>query len=228
MGIQLRITLPDQPGALARVTQALARAGADIMSLTGARVRGRPSSRRPAAALARTVGRPSRCSTRRTACAGVAVLGCRRTRWVLDGRPELDLMGCLLAVPERGMETLLDMTPIALDTDWAELRAPVRRLPVLYGTAVRPRDDMAPDAMPVRALATQSGDSACAYLPLQALRSVLVLGRDGGPPFLRAELANAERVVDLAVRLLERVLLTSTGLAEPSELTAHLMLAEGA
>jgi hypothetical protein len=126
------------------------------------------------------------------------------------------------------METLLDMLPIALDTDWAELRAPVRRLPVLYGTTTQPRDDVAPDTMPVRALATQTGDSACAYLPLQALRSVLVLGRDGGPPFLRAELASAERIVDLSVKLLERILQDPSGFVEPSELTAHLMLAEGA
>jgi hypothetical protein len=227
LGIQLRITLPDQPGTLARVTQAIARAGADIISLSvleseaGRAVddlRLRWPDGRPTQPLLDAVH----------GCAGVAVLGCRRTRWVLDGRPELDLMSCLLAVPERGMETLLDMVPIVLDADWAELRAPVRRLPVLYGTSSQPRDDLAPDSMPVRGLATRSGDSACAYLPLQVLRSVLVLGRDGGPPFLRAELANAERVVDLAVKLLERVLQASPGLAEPGELTAHLMLAEGA
>jgi hypothetical protein len=227
MGIQLRITLPDQPGALARVTQAIARAGADVISITvleseagravdDLRLRW-PDGRSTQTLLDAAHG-----------CAGVAVLGCRRTRWVLDGRPELDLFGCLLAVPERGMETLLDMLPIALDTDWAELRAPVRRLPVLYATTTQPRDDVAPDTMPVRALATQSSDSACAYLPLQPLRSVLVLGRDGGPPFLRSELASAERIVDVAVKLLERILHDSTGFAEPSELTAHLMLAEGA
>jgi hypothetical protein len=209
------------------VAQAIARAGADIMSLTvleseaGRAVddlRLRWPDGRPTQTLLDAVH----------GCAGVAVLGCRRTRWVLDGRPELDLMSCLLAVPERGMETLLDMAPIALDADWAELRAPVRRLPVLYGTSSQPRDDVAPDTMPVRALATQSGESSCAYLPVQALRSVLVLGRDGGPPFLRAELVTAERVVDLAVKLLERVLQHGTQLTEPSELTAHLMVAEGA
>jgi hypothetical protein len=227
VSIQLRLTLPDQPGALARVAQAIARAGADVISISvleseagravdDLRVRwpdGRPTQPLLDAA---------------NGCAGVAVLGCRRTRWVLDGRPELDLMSCLLAVPERGMETLLDMAPIALDADWAELRAPLRRLPVLYGTAAVPRDDVAPDTMPVRALATRSGASSCAYLPMQALRSVLVLGRDEGPPFLHAELVNAERVVDVAVKLLEQVLHRRRRPADPSELTAHLMLAAGA
>jgi hypothetical protein len=227
MGIQLRITLPDQPGALARVTQAIARAGADVISITV--LESEAGRAVDDLRLRWPDGRPTQALLDAAhGCAGVAVLGCRRTRWVLDGRPELDLFSCLLAVPERGMETLLDMVPIALDTDWAELRAPVRRLPVLYATTTQPRDDVAPDTMPVRALATQSGESSCAYLPLQALRSVLVLGRDGGPPFLRAELASAERIVDLAVKLLERILQDSNMFAEPSELTAHLMMAEGA
>jgi hypothetical protein len=227
VSIQLRITLPDQPGALARVAQAIARAGADIMAVTvldsetGRAVddlRLRWPSGRPTHLLLDAVN----------AVPGVAVLGCRRTRWVLDGRPELDLMSGLLAVPERGMETLLDMAPAVLDADWAELRAPVRRLPALYVTSMRPRDDLAPDTMPVRALATESGSSACAYLPMVPLHSVLVLGRDEGPPFLRAELAHAERIVDLAVKVLERVLLPMPKYGEPSELTAHLMVAQGA
>jgi hypothetical protein len=222
MSIALRITLPDQPGALARVAQALARAGADIMSITvleseaGRAVddlRLRWPSGRPSHLLLDAV----------SGVAGVAVLGCRRTRWVLDGRPELDLMSGLLAVPERGMETLLDLAPAVLDADCAELRAPVRRLPVLYTTSMRPHDDLAPDRMPVRALATQIGDCVCAYLPMEPLHSVLVLGRDDGPPFLRAELANGERIVDLAVKLLERVLTPTPSFGEPSELTAHLM-----
>jgi hypothetical protein len=227
VSIALRITLPDQPGALARVAQAIARAGADIMSITvleseaGRAVddlRLRWPSGRPTHLLLDAV----------RGVAGVAILGCRRTRWVLDGRPELDLMSGLLSVPERGMETLLDMAPAVLDADWAELRAPVRRLPALYATSPRPRDDLAPDTMPVRALATQTADSACAYLPMLPLHSVLVLGRDDGPPFLRAELANAERIVDLAVKTLERVLRPTPRYGEPSELTAHLMMAEGA
>ena len=33
MGLQLRVSLPDQPGALSRVTRAIARAGADVISV---------------------------------------------------------------------------------------------------------------------------------------------------------------------------------------------------
>jgi hypothetical protein len=227
MGIQLRVTLPDQPGALARVTQALARTGADVISV---------------AVLESESGRavddfrlrwPDGKDTRRlveaaVACPGVSVLGCRRTRWLLDGRPDLDLLTYLLAVPERGLETVVDMAPAALDADWAELRAPAKRLPVLYGTSAVPRDDTAPDSLPIRAQAVQADVTCLAYVPLGPVRSVLVLGRDGGPPFIRAELANAERVLELAMKLLDGVLRHKPRYAEPTDLTAHLALADHA
>jgi hypothetical protein len=225
MGIALRITIPDQPGALARAAQAVARAGADVMSVT---VLESESGRAVDELRLRwPVGKNEKMLLDAvTACPGTAVLGCRRTRWLLDGRPDLDLLSSMLAVPERGMETLIDMAPAALDADWAELRAPARRLPALYSTNGVPRDDLAPDTMPVRAQGMQSALGVWAYLPLEQLRSILVLGRDGGPAFLRSELAHADRVLDLAMTMLDRVLTTS-GYGNASELTAHLAAAGG-
>jgi hypothetical protein len=226
MGIQLRVALPDQPGALARAAQAVATAGADVISVSvleseGGRAVDDLRLRWPAGKeLGPLVDAVSRCP-------GVQVVGCRRTRWLLDGRPDLDLLTYLLAVPERGIETLVDMAPAAVDADWAELRPPARRLPRLYGTSVRPHDDVAPETMPVRAQALHSTTQAWAYLPLTALRSVLVIGRDEGPPFLRSELAQADRVLDLAVTMLDRVIATAGGLGEPSDLTSHLAAAGG-
>ncbi len=224
MGIQLRVSIPDQPGALARITQAIARTGADVISVT---------------VLESDAGRatddfrlrwPDGKSSKSlidavNACMGVELLGCRRTRWLLDGRPDLDLLTYLIAVPERGMETLVDMAPAALDADWAELRAPARRLPALYLSSSTPHDDLAPESMPVRAAAWMNDGTAWAYFPLAPLHSVLVIGRDGGPAFMRSEVAHAERVLDLAMKTLGRVLKQSEG-GEPSELTSHLSLAE--
>jgi hypothetical protein len=202
MGIQLRVSLPDQPGALARVTQAIARAGADVISVSvlesdGGRAtddfRLRWPDGKSADQLVRAV----------TACQGVSLLGCRRTRWLLDGRPDLDLLTYLIAVPERGVETLVDMAPAALDADWAELRPPARRLPALHLSGPTAHDDLAPEAMPVRAVAWSDDYGSWAYLPIQPLHSVLVIGRDGGPGFLRSEIAQAERVLDLAIKTLD-------------------------
>jgi hypothetical protein len=204
MGVQLRVSLPDQPGALARVTQAIARAGADVISVAvleseGGRAiddfRMRWPDGKDAMVLVDAV----------QSCQGVAVIGCRRTRWLLDGRPDLDLFTCLLAVPQRRLQTLVDMAPAALDADWAELRPPARRLPAMFRSSMQPHDERAVDSMPVRAGAHADGAGAWAYFPLAAFHSVLVVGRDGGPGFLRSEVAHAERVLELATRFLDRI-----------------------
>jgi hypothetical protein len=221
MGLHLRLSLPDRPGALARVTQAIALAGADVIhvnvleSQAGRAVddfRLRWSGREDTELIAAV-----------SACPGVRVVACRRTRWLHDGRPDLDLLTYLLAAPQRGIETLVDMAPAALDADWAELRSPVAKTPVLYGTEHPPRDDVSPVEMPIRATASMHGDGmAIACLPLTALRWVLVLGRDEGPSFLRSELVHAERVIALAMDLLTGTLRDRS---DPlSELTSNVRL----
>jgi len=222
MGIHLRLSLPDRPGALARVTQAIALAGADIIHVN---VLEAQAGRAVDDFRLRWSGRDDSELTDAVAgCPGVRVIACRRTRWLHDGRPDLDLLTYLLAAPQRGIETLVDMAPAALDADWAELRTPSPRTPVLYGTEHPPRDDAAPADMPVRAIGKQgASSSALAYLPLIALRWVLVLGRDEGPPFLRSELVHAERVIGLALDLLAATLRDRA--ESISELTANLALA---
>jgi hypothetical protein len=224
MGIQLRISLPDQPGALARITHTIARCGADVLWVSvleseGGRAIDEFGLRWPDGlhhqplldALARE--------------RGVEILSCRHSRRLLDDHADLDLLSYLLTVPERGLETLVDMAPAALDADWAELRAPARRLPVLYASADPPHDDIAPDGMPVRAIAGASGDVAWAQFPLPTLGSVLIIGRDDGPPFLRAEIRHAENVVLLALRTLTSALGDGAG---ASELTSCLASASAA
>jgi hypothetical protein len=221
MGIVLRVELPDQPGALARVAVAIARSGADVISVSvldceGGRAtddfRLRWPEGRDETILVDAVG----------SCVGVDVLGWRQTRWLLDARPDLDLLRLLLTVPDRGVETLVYMAPAALDADWAELRPPARRLQALYTSSMAPHDELAPEAMPVRAIARHDQADAWAYFPIPALHSVLVIGRDGGPPFLRSELTHAERVIDVAMSTLECVLSRSPVDSIRSELTSCL------
>jgi hypothetical protein len=204
MGIQLRVSLPDQPGALARVAQAIARTGADVVTVSVLEAEGgraiddfrvRWPDSKDAAVLVTSV----------QACQGVTVIGCRRTAWLLDGRADLDLFTCLLAAPERRLQTLVDMAPAALDADWAELRPPARRLPAIFRSSPQPHDERAVESMPVRPGAHADDAGAWAYFPLTAFHSVLVVGRDGGPGFLRSEVAHAERILDLATRTLDRI-----------------------
>jgi hypothetical protein len=221
MGIQLRVGLPDQPGALARVTREIARTGADVMSVAVLEAEGGravddfrlrwPDGKDPAPLVAALAD-----------VKGVEVHGCRRTRWLLDGRADLDLLTYLLAVPGRGVETLIDMAPAALDADWAELRAPARRLSALYTSGEVGRDDCAPEAMPVRGVTGRTEDTYWAHFPLVPLHSVLVIGREGGPSYLRSEMVHGERVIALAVKALTHVLQSGIGLETASELTACL------
>jgi hypothetical protein len=210
MGIQLRVGLPDRPGALARVAQAIARTGADVVSVSvleseGGRAiddfRIRWPDGKDAHELVASV----------EACQGVSVIGCRRSHWLLDGRADLDLIACLLAAPERRLQTLVDMAPAALDADWAELRPPARRLPAIFRSSPQPHDERAADSMPVRPRAHEDDAGAWAYFPLTTFHSLLVIGRDGGPGFLRSEVVHAQRVLDLATRTLERIAAAPVG-----------------
>jgi hypothetical protein len=221
MGLQLRVSIPDRPGALGQTALAMAKAGADVIGVTvlesesGRAIddfRLRWPDGKDVDGLIAAV----------SSGMGVEVLGCRRTRWLMDGRPDLDLLTYVLAVPDHGVETLVDMAPAALDADWAELRPPGRRLPALYSSSTTTHDDIAPSTMPVRATAWQGEGMTWAYFPIALLRSVLVVGRDGGPPFLRAEIVQGERILDLATSTLARVLNTDPAKSLDSELTSCL------
>ena len=223
MGLQLRVSIPDRPGALGQTALAMARAGADVIGVTVLEAEGgraiddfrlRWPDGKDVDGLIQAVG----------AGMGVEVLGCRQTRWLMDGRPDLDLLTYVLAVPDHGVETLVDKAPAALDADWAELRPPARSLPALYSSSTLTHDDLAPSTMPVRATAWQGEGSAWAYFPIGLLRSVLVVGRNGGPPFLRSEIVHGERILELATTTLARVLNADPAKPLDSELTSCLTL----
>lgn len=218
MSVQMRISLPDQPGSLARVTQAIARTGADVLWVSvleseGGRAIDEFGLRWPD----NVDHRPLLDAVARER--GVEMISFRQSRRLLDGRADLDLFTYLLAVPQRGMEILVDMLPAALDADWAELRPPARRLPALYASGA-PHDELAPEDMPLRATAGRTGQATWARFPIQQLKSVLVVGRDRGPDFLRGEVTHAESVITLGLKALSVALRDGDG---ASELTACLL-----
>lgn len=213
MGLSIRFAIPDRPGALAAVTRTLAAEGADILSVhVLEREEGRaldeirlrwPAGRDVLPLLGVL-----------DACQGVSVEGYRRNAWPLDGRPDLDLLGHVLNVPDRGVETVVDMAPAVLDADWAVLCAPESGSRPLYASASAPSDPYAPDELPRRAFALRENQVEYAVVPLEPAGSVLVVGRDEGPRFSRTELAHAERVVGLALAALRRT--TSVAASEPA------------
>ncbi|HWA65168.1 MAG TPA: hypothetical protein VG899_02210 [Mycobacteriales bacterium] len=220
MGVQLRVSLPDQPGTLARISRAIAASGADVLWVCvleseGGRAIDDFGLRWPDD----TDFQPLLEAV--AAERGIEVISCRSSRRLMAERADLDLLGYLLTAPGRGVETLVDMAPAALDADWAQLREPDRSSPARYPEGVPAHDELAPDRMPVRAMAGSAGEVAWAQFPLAALGMVLVIGRDGGPPFLRPELRHAETVIALALRTLVALRDTKDATDLTASLTTH-------
>src|SRR5205085_10178879 len=118
MPVHLRVDLPDRPGVLARLADALARGGADVLSVAVTeRMPGRaiddfllewPAQRESQELVTAVEG-----------IAGCRVLGLRRVATVPDENPALDLVTHVLWQPHRAVETLVDMLPAFAGADWA-------------------------------------------------------------------------------------------------------------
>ena len=227
MGIQLRVSLPDQPGALARVAQAIARAGADVISVSvleseAGRAIDDFRLRWPEGRDERSAGRGGqRLHGRGRAGLPADPLAARRP----PGPRPADL-------PARGAR--------------ARHRDPRRHG---AGRARRRLGRAAPAGAPAggavyvvaRPRTTTSRRSRCrfgrprwqseagawAHFPIAALHSVLVIGRDGGPAFLRSEVAHAERILELAMMTLERVLRTTPADPTPARASSTSCLSLG-
>jgi len=204
----LRITVPDRPGVLARITGVLADAGADIRTVS---VLERESGRaiddvylkwpdaRPLSSLADSLA----------IVHGVRVLGVRRSREVPGAFPDIDLLTQVLATASRGIDTLVDMAAFAFGGDWAASVSYSTGAPKSLYVSARPDDVIVvPDVAPVRATAIELDGVQVAVTPLEPFDAVLVCGRSGPPVFHRAEIERIRRVTELAVGLVRAELTT--------------------
>ena len=157
------------------------------------------------------------------ACQGVNLVGCRRTRWLLDGRPELDLLNYLIAA-ERGLQN----SSTWHRPHWTRDGPSCARLPGDsrdLRSSLHTHDDRAPESMPVRAGAWQDAAEGWAYSRWCRSTRYLSIGRDDGPGFVRSEIAHAERVIELATKTLERM---QQGASASRESPSYLTISEPA
>jgi ACT domain len=220
MPVHLRVDLPDRPGVLARLADALARAGADVLSVA-------VTERLPGRAVDDFLleWSPQRDGEELTAAvegvAGCRVLGLRRVATVPDENPALDLVTHVMWQPHRAVETLIDMLPAFAGGDWAAaITADEGRC--LYGSG------SAPHTMPPAA--TSSASRATAFdapgvvgvtLPVPDAGLLLVVARVEAPAFSRREIDELVRLTELMVTLVRLVLPQSV--TSPSRLTARLV-----
>ncbi|WP_433337002.1 ACT domain-containing protein [Spirillospora sp. CA-294931] len=208
MLLRIRVRLPDRPGSLGAVARVLGAAGADVVQMT---VLERDSGR---ALDDFTVAWPAGAGIERLcdglgSAPGVEIVGVWPTVEPQGAFPDAALVGQLAADPERGPATLADALPGLLSADWAGLAevGPGRSILVLSSPGPVARE--LPDLNPQRPRAFTAPDGTqYALCPMEGLvdgARVLVVARNGAPPFHRtevfrlAQLAGAAEVV-LGVR----------------------------
>ncbi len=203
MPVHVRVEIRDETGTLAELTHALARAGADVLSV---QVTDRSAGRAiddfllawphdtDVAAIG-VVGEPL------LGVRGSRVLGVRRVATVPEENAAIDLLTQVLWQPQRAVETLADLVPGLLNADWAAiaLRGTTARL--LYASAGAPTPlPSLPGDFP-RALAFTHPVGSAVSAPLPRCDLALIAVRREGPPFLRREVDELARTVDLVTSL---------------------------
>lgn len=200
MPLHVRVELPDRPGALAQITRAFAAAGGDVVSVRVTdRTAGRvvddflltwPPARSSASLEAGLRALPS-----------CRVLGLRLVPTVPDENAVLDLLAHVLRAPGRALETLVDLLPDVAGADWAALVPRAAAAAPVYASAGTPAPHpMLPGDLP-NAVAFLHEAGRAVSVPLGE-RAVVVVRRDG-PPFLRREVEEVRRAVDLVAELTE-------------------------
>jgi hypothetical protein len=201
MLLRLRVTLPDRPGALGRVTRVLGALGADILSVT---VLDREAGRVVDEFTVSWPGYPGRHRVV-TAFDGVASA-------ILDGVwpaveppdafPDLDVLGHVAAEPDRAVAVLVDAIPGIFSVDWAAVVGPPEPGTVRYGSSRAPDPPELPDLTPSRSVQWASADGThLVAAPVGATGLTLVLGRTEGPSFHRVELLRLSRLLDITLAI---------------------------
>ncbi|GII93757.1 ACT domain-containing protein [Sinosporangium siamense] len=199
MWLRLRVSLPDRPGALGQVARVLGALGVDILQLT---VLERETGRAVDDITVAWPGTPSgeQIADRLAAVPGVRVEGAWPTREVPGAAPDYDLLRHVATDPARACLTLVDAVPALVGGDWAiTLSCP-------DGEVVH-RSMHTPDPLTPVDLTTALGVPRPLVFTWQGLPMMgiplgeealhLVVARTEGPPFHRAELDRAARVVEI-------------------------------
>jgi hypothetical protein len=193
----LRISVPDRPGSLGRVTSAIGSAGGDIAKVdvleseAGRALDDVFVQVRDAAHLARL-------SRTVESLAGVVILGVQHPAPPVTGHTELELVQQILSQPDRSLQTLVDGAPGALGSDWAaliEFGADGAQSDVLAVSTRAPVRDAVQVSAPLRLGAVRVIDpqtdqpySGAAMIPLAGTNVGLLLVRESGVDFHRREL----------------------------------------
>ncbi|WP_440066943.1 amino acid-binding protein [Streptosporangium sp. OZ121] len=204
MMLRLRVSFPDRPGALGQAARVLGTLGADILQVT---VLERELGRAvddftvswPGTVDAETV------KDRLSGVPGMRVEGVWPTREVPGTAPDYDLLKHVAADPGRAFATLVDAMPDLVSAEWAVILSPESgdllhrswQAPMALDETGGLVGVKAADLATLRPAVLGSGRHQLMSLPVPDTSRHLVLVRDDGPPFHRAELDRAIRVLEI-------------------------------
>ncbi|WP_061296002.1 ACT domain-containing protein [Herbidospora cretacea] len=200
MLLRLRIALPDRPGALGAVTQALGVAGADIIQVV---VLDRGDER---AVDDFTVAWPDAAPREHLVRAldeipDIKVEGVWATREAPGTYPELEILKFLTTAGDRALATLVDAMPVMFSADWAAC-ATERAHEVVCSSWRAPEAVRFPEPAPSRPVAaTLESGVHVIHAPLPPLALTLLLARVEGPAFHRTEVTRLARILDIFLLL---------------------------
>lgn len=201
MLLRLRISLPDQPGSLGKVTRVLGVAGADITQvLVLERGEGR-------ALDDITVYWPD-SAPRKTlldgleSVPGVTIESVWGTREAPGTYPELEILKYITTAGDRALATLLDSVPVLFSADWAA--AATEKVPrgIVHSSWRAPEQVPFPDETPARPMAfTLDSGLHVIAAPLPPLALTFLLARAEGPAFHRIEVHRLTRILEIFLTL---------------------------
>lgn len=202
----MRVTLPDRPGALGAVASAVGTVGGDIHAVE---VVGRDAGHAvDDFMLALPPGvMPDELVSACTTIEGVRVLWFSRYPEGQGLEADIEVLERMTAEPAQAAETLAAAAPVVFHCQWALLLDRDARK-VTLATEMAP--DLSPEHLaavgPLDRLRTAElpedwlpgwGEIVVAVTPVRAGRAMLI-GRQGGPPFLASELARIRHLAAMA------------------------------
>lgn len=199
MPAHLRVSVPDRPGSLAALTAALASAGANVQSVS---VIEREGGRAVDDLLLDwPYGRAwDAVTTAIDSCPGVRVHGLRHIAEPSVSH-DADLLGQVVAAPERALETVVDGLPHLLLADWCALfdRTDARQPEYATPGCPLPLPETDHPLGRPRTLSVEGESLLLVPLPPSPLR--VLVGRFTGPGFTRAEMHRCTSLLGTAMAI---------------------------
>ena len=203
MLLRLRITLPDRPGSLARITRVLGVAGADITQFVVLDRGDGRARRRHHRLLAGRRSREAIPGPGLESVSGVIVEGIWSTREAPGTYPELEILKYITTAGDRALATLIDSMPVLFSADWAAAATEKAPRTVVHASWRAPAARCRfPEGAPSRPTApTLDVRPARHHRPAAAAGPVLLLARADGPAFHRIEVHRLTRILEIFLTL---------------------------